>query len=105
MTKKRVVIPTFAAVFVVVLIVVIQLGGCHNTPLEADADKRYLDLNEIGVTVLMGHKENHNSFGYQPRVPESDLYHQLFNGRTRFSLEISDANPIDICHVATTDRK
>ena len=54
MTKNSVLIPTLAAVFVVILIVVMQLGGCHNTPLEADSDKKYLDLNEIGVTVLIG---------------------------------------------------
>ncbi|MXV74537.1 hypothetical protein F4Z99_09680 [Candidatus Poribacteria bacterium] len=31
-----------------------QLGGCHNTPLEvSDNEKRYLDLNEIGITVII----------------------------------------------------
>lgn len=54
MTKNRVLLPTFAAVFVAILIVVMQLGGCHNTSLEANNERKYLDLNEIGITVIMG---------------------------------------------------
>ena len=53
MTKNRL-IPTFVPVCVASLIVVMQLGGCDNTSLEADNDQKYLDLNEIGVTVLIG---------------------------------------------------
>ena len=54
MRKKRVLIPMFVPVFVASLIVVMQLSGCDNTSLEADSDQKYLDLNEIGVTVLIG---------------------------------------------------
>ena len=54
MTKNRTLIPTFVPVFFAILIGVMQLGGCHNTSLEADSEKKYLDLNEIGVTVLIG---------------------------------------------------
>ena len=31
--------------------------GCHNPPLEADSQKKYVDLNDIGVTVLIGPDE------------------------------------------------
>ena len=55
MTKNRTLIPTFASIFVAILIGVMQLSGCHNTSLEvSDSEKKYLDLNEIGVTVLIG---------------------------------------------------
>ena len=53
MAKNRL-IPTFISVCVASLIVVMQLSGCDNTSLEADNDQKYLDLNEIGVTVLIG---------------------------------------------------
>ena len=53
MAKTRL-IPMFVPVCVASLIVVMQLGGCDNTSLEADNDQKYLDLNEIGVTVLIG---------------------------------------------------
>ena len=54
MTKNRVLLPTFAAVFVAILIMVMQLGGCHNTSFEASNERKYLDLNEIGITVIIG---------------------------------------------------
>ena len=55
MTKNRTLIPTFVPVFVVILIAIMQLSGCHNTSLEvSNSEKKYLDLNEIGVTVLIG---------------------------------------------------
>ena len=54
MTKNRVLIPTFVPICVASLIVVMQMSGCDNTSLEADNDQKYLDLNEIGVTVLIG---------------------------------------------------
>ena len=55
MIKNRVLIPTFVAICVAILTAIMQLGGCHNTSLEvSDSEKKYLDLNEIGVTVLIG---------------------------------------------------
>ena len=35
------------------LITLMQLNSCSNLPLGADGEK-YLDLNEVGVTVLIG---------------------------------------------------
>ena len=48
--------PVFAGLLVASLIVGMQLNGCYNPQTEADGEK-YLDLNEIGVTVLIGPDE------------------------------------------------
>ena len=42
-----------APVLVASLVTVVQLNSCHTLPLEAE-DRRYLDLNEVGITVLIG---------------------------------------------------
>ena len=53
MTKKFV----FACLCVASLILGMQLNGCYNPPIEAEGEKKYLDLNEIGVTVLISPNE------------------------------------------------
>ena len=54
MTKNRILTLVFATLLAGGLTTVIRLDSCHTSSLEADNDKRYLDLNEIGVTVLIG---------------------------------------------------
>ena len=54
MTKNRVLTLVLTPVFVASLIVIMQLGSGYHTPLEADTERKYLDLNEIGITVIMG---------------------------------------------------
>ena len=53
MTKNRFFTFICLAVLVGSLILFMRLDGCSNLPLDADGEK-YLDLNEIGVTVLIG---------------------------------------------------
>ena len=53
MTKNRILTLVFATLLVGGLITFIQLDSCHTSSVEADNDKKYLDLNEIGVTVLI----------------------------------------------------
>ena len=54
MTKNRILTLVFATLLAGGLITVIRLNSCHTSSPEADSDKGYLDLNEIGVTVLIG---------------------------------------------------
>ena len=54
MTKNRILTLVFAALLVGGLLTVIRLDSCDTVPLEADNDQKSLDLNEIGVTVLIG---------------------------------------------------
>ena len=49
MPKNHLLILGVASMFIAGLMV-----GCHNPRLEADSEKKYLDLNDIGVTVLIG---------------------------------------------------
>ena len=53
MTKNRFFTFIFFAALVGSLITLMQLDSCSNLPLGAD-DEKYLDLNEVGVTVLIG---------------------------------------------------
>ena len=58
MTRNRVLILKCVPVCVASLMVIMQLGGCDNTPLEvSDNERKYLDLNEIGITVIIGPDE------------------------------------------------
>lgn len=54
MTKNRILTLVFATLLAGGLITFIQLDSCHTSSVEADNDKKYLNLNEIGVTVLIG---------------------------------------------------
>ena len=54
MTKNRILTLVFATLLAGGLITVIQLDSCHTSSVEADNEKKYLDLNEIDVTVLIG---------------------------------------------------
>ncbi len=53
MTKNRFFTFICLAGFVGSLIFFMRLDSCTNLPLRADGEK-YLDLNEVGVTVLIG---------------------------------------------------
>ena len=53
MTQKHFLNLVFASMLIASLITVVQLNGCYNPPLEADTPT-YLNLDEIGVTVLIG---------------------------------------------------
>ena len=53
MTKNRFFTFIFLAAIVGSLITIMQLESCYNLPLGADGEK-YLDLNEVGVTVFIG---------------------------------------------------
>ena len=53
MTRNRFFTFIFLAALVGSLILFMRLDSCSNLPLGADGEK-YLDLNEVGVTVLIG---------------------------------------------------
>ena len=53
MTRNRCLTFVFSLVFVASLIGIMQLDSCYTLPLEADSPT-YLNLDEIGVTVLIG---------------------------------------------------
>ena len=53
MKKNRCLTLVLSLGFVVSLIGIVQLDGCYTLPLEAD-NPTYLNLDEIGVTVLIG---------------------------------------------------
>ena len=105
MRKKHVLIPMFVPVFVASLIVVMQLSGCDNTSLEADSDKKYLDLNEIGVTVLIGPEKAIILLDISQEFQDPISIINYSMEEHDLVLKSSDANPLDICHGATTDRK
>ncbi len=53
MRKNRFFTFIFSVVLVGSLIIFMRLDSCSNLPLSAD-NENYLDLNEVGVTVLIG---------------------------------------------------
>ena len=53
MTRNRFFTFIFLAALVGSLILFMRLDSCSNLPLSADGEN-YLDLNEVGVTVLIG---------------------------------------------------
>ena len=82
-----------------------QLGGCHNTQLEADSEKKYLDLNEIGVTVLIGPEKAMILLDISQAFQDPVSIINYSMDEHDLVLKSPTQNPIDICDVATTDRK